>query len=245
MKAALNGALNCSILDGWWDECFDGTNGWAISSLEDENDLVRRDAHEAASLFDLLEQQIVPLFYAREGGPVPRRWIARVKDAFATLGPFVTASRMVRDYTERLYEPAAAAADRVSADGYAGAKALAAWTERVKVAWGDVQVTGVQADSTTAELNAHRQVSAWVKLGSLGPDDADVQLVHGPVGAGEELVSPTTVSLTFKERADDGTHRYEGSFDCDRTGRYGFTVRVLPSHPQLGSPVELGRIAWA
>ena len=244
MKASLNGALNCSIMDGWWDECFDGTNGWAISSLDDEHDLVRRDAHEAASLFDLLEQQIVPLFYAREAG-VPRKWLGRMKHAFATLGPFITASRMVREYTDRLYEPAAAAAERATADGFANAKVLAAWKDRVLAAWGGVSVSGVQADATTAELGANRQVSAWVRLGALATDDVDVQLVHGAVGAGEEIVTPATVNLTCAERGADGTYRYEGAFDCDNSGRYGFTVRVLPSHPQLNSAVELGRIAWA
>jgi starch phosphorylase len=244
MKAALNGALNCSILDGWWDECFDGANGWAISSLESEPDLARRDAHEAASLFDLLEQQIVPLFYTREAG-VPRRWIGRVKHNFATLGPFVTASRMVREYVERLYEPAADAADRALADGFARARELAEWKARVEAAWSAVAVTGVHADSGTAELGAKRAVQASVRLGSLTPDDVDVQLVHGPVGAAEEITTPATVNLVCGAQEGDGSYRYEGSFDCGSSGRYGFTVRVLPSHPQLNTPVELGRIAWA
>ena len=111
MKAALNGSLNCSILDGWWDECFDGQNGWAITSAEDEPDLDRRDQLEAESVFDLLESQIVPLFYDRGPGGVPVGWVSRVKDAYASLGPRVTASRMVRDYVQEYYEPAAAAAD--------------------------------------------------------------------------------------------------------------------------------------
>jgi starch phosphorylase len=105
MKAALNGALNCSILDGWWDECFDGRNGWAITSAEDEPDLDRRDRLEAESAFELLEGQIVPLFYDRGAGGVPRGWVRRVKDAYASLGPRVTASRMVRDYVQEYYEP--------------------------------------------------------------------------------------------------------------------------------------------
>ena len=117
MKAALNGALNCSILDGWWDECYDGENGWAIESAESHTDLVRRDHYEADSLFDLLEREIVPLFYDRADGTdsvndrngVPSRWLAKVKHNWRSLGPFVTAARMVRDYTTELYEPAAVA----------------------------------------------------------------------------------------------------------------------------------------
>jgi len=124
MKAALNGALNCSILDGWWDECYDGSNGWAITSSEDETDLAKRDHEEAESLFQLLEHEIVPLFYQvndkqvndkqvndkQVNDAVPHGWVEKMKNNWKSLGPFVTASRMVRDYTTQLYEPSAAEA---------------------------------------------------------------------------------------------------------------------------------------
>ena len=134
MKAALNGGLNLSILDGWWDEMFDGENGWAISSAENVDDLERRDQLEAGALFDLLERQVVPLFYERYGGPVPRRWLKKVRKSLASLGPRVTASRMVADYVAELYEPTAARADALTADGLARARALAAWKARVREA---------------------------------------------------------------------------------------------------------------
>ena len=131
-KAALNGALNCSVLDGWWDEMFDGENGWAISSAEAYDDLARRDEVEAASLYDLLERQIIPLFYdRRDEAGVPRHWVRRVRASMQSLGPQVTASRMLRDYVEQLYEPTAAHTDALTADGNARARALAAWKERV------------------------------------------------------------------------------------------------------------------
>src|SRR5205807_8961407 len=137
-KAALNGALNCSVLDGWWDEMYDGENGWAILSAEGYDDLERRDAAEAESLFDILERQVVPLFYDRFEGPVPRRWVRRVKNSLRTLGPCVVATRMVRDYVETMYEPIATRADAMTGTGYARARALAAWKDRVVSAWGDV-----------------------------------------------------------------------------------------------------------
>ncbi|MDQ3469980.1 MAG: alpha-glucan family phosphorylase, partial [Actinomycetota bacterium] len=129
MKAALNGALNCSILDGWWDECYDGRNGWAIESAEDDPDEERRDLREAASLFAILEQQVVPMFHDRDGAGVSRSWVQMVLHSWATLGPRVTAARMVRDYTTALYEPAAASAQRL-ASGAAAAE-LATWRQRV------------------------------------------------------------------------------------------------------------------
>ncbi len=131
MKAALNGALNCSILDGWWDECFDGRNGWAIESADDDPDEQRRDLREASSLFSLLEQQVVRRFYDRNRDGVPTAWVEMVLDAWAGLGPQVTAARMVRDYTTALYEPAARSSARLSSDRGAAGAALAAWKERV------------------------------------------------------------------------------------------------------------------
>jgi starch phosphorylase len=244
MKAALNGALNCSILDGWWDECFDGSNGWAISSAESLTDLAARDAVEAHSLFDLLENQIAPLFWVRTEGPVPRRWMARVTHSLATLGPYVTANRMVRDYVTTLYEPAAAHSDRTLAAGAQAAKALAAWEERVAGAWPAVAITSVTAETTTADLGASRRASVTVDLGALRPTDVAVQLLHGAVGSGDELVSPRIVTLTTADGSDDGRFTYEGTFSCEAAGRYGLTVRVLPSHPDLATPVALGRIVW-
>ena len=245
MKAALNGSLNCSIMDGWWDEWFDGENGWAISSAEGETDLAKRDAIEGNSLFDLIEHQIVPMYYVRTEGPVPRRWVARVKHNFSSLGPKVTASRMVREYVERLYEPAATGATLATADDANVARALAAWKRRVRASWSTVQVRAVQSDTTTAPLGGERKVSAWVNVGALAPDDVVVQLVHGAVGQGDELTSPQAVALHHTGTGDDGSACYEGSFPCASAGRYGFTVRVLPFHPALATPFELGLIAFA
>jgi glycogen phosphorylase len=245
MKAALNGALNCSILDGWWDEMFNGDNGWAISSAEHVDDPARRDELEANSLFDLLEKQIVPLFYERFEGPVPRRWVRRIKDSLRSLGPQVTAARMVRDYVEEHYEPTAARANRMASDGYIHAKALAEWKARVSEAWDGVRVDAVETEATVASLGAHRAVEAVVELGALSSDDVEVQLVHGPVGHSDEIEQPEMVPmLPVGSPGNDGRVRYRGEFDCDTAGRYGFTVRVVPSHPDLASPLELGRIAW-
>ena len=245
MKSALNGGLNLSILDGWWHEMFDGENGWAISSAEKVEDLDRRDQLEAGALFDLLERQVVPLYYERYGGPVPRRWLKKVRRSLASLGPQVTASRMVADYVEELYEPTAARTDALSADGQARAKALAAWKQRVREAWHAVHVDRVDGDLSAADLGGARQVEAVVALGELAADDVDVQLIHGPVGQAEELTSRSIVSMTPAGTEDDHHARYTGSLQTEHAGRYGFTVRVVPRHPDLVSSAELGLAAWA
>jgi starch phosphorylase len=246
-KAALNGALNCSILDGWWDEMFNGENGWAISSAESYEDLTRRDLVEANSLYEILEHQVVPLFYERVEGRVPRRWVRRVKSSLVSLGPRVVASRMVGDYVQQMYEPVARRADVLAAAGYGRARALAAWKSRVQAGWDEVHVdTVVEPDAGLAELGGQRTVEAVVALGSLTGDDVAVQLLHGPVGPNDEVPDPEVVDMRLVGLADEAGHyRYAGSFVCDRAGRYGYSVRVVPAHPDLGDPAELGCITWA
>jgi starch phosphorylase len=245
-KAALNGALNCSILDGWWDEMFDGENGWAVSSAEGIDDLGRRDMVEANSLFEILERQVVPLFYQRMEGFVPRRWVRRIKSSLQSLGPRVTASRMVRDYVEQLYEPTAARADAVATDHFSGARSLAAWKQRVQAHWDEVRIEGVESDAGVADLGTERRVEAAVSLGRLTTDDVAVQLAYGPVGPNDEIVTPHVVTMDLDgPNPDPSRYRYEARFTLEQAGRYGYTVRVVPSHPDLATPVELGCMAWA
>ncbi len=242
-KAALNGTINCSILDGWWDEMFDGENGWAISSAEDVDDVVERDRHEADHLFDLLERQIVPLFHDDRHNGVPRRWLGRVKQNLASLGPQVVASRMVRDYVADLYEPTAALADALQADDHARARALTDWKQRVMAGWGAVRVLGVDADDDLVDLGSARSVEVTVDLDGLAPTDVAVQLVHGRVGPGDELLDPQVTTLADHERSERG-FRYRGSVEGATPGRYGVTARIAPSHPDLPSPLDLGRLTW-
>jgi glycogen phosphorylase len=254
-KAALNGSLNCSILDGWWDEMFDGRNGWAVTSAESYQDLGRRDEVEADSLFEVLERQIVPLYYERRGGErLPRDWVHRVKESLASLGPKVQASRMVRDYVETLYEPIAARTDALSAAGDARARRLAAWKQHVIAAWPGVAVIRVDAEPGTVpvDLGGVREVTAEVSLGSLDADDVDVQLIHGPVAVNDELTDTEVISMKLVGPAGKGATAagatlltYSGRFSCDQAGRHGYTVRILPSHPDLAFPAEMGCISWA
>ena len=241
MKAALNGALNCSILDGWWDECYDGDNGWAILSADDDPDTGRRDAREGTSLFGLLEREIVPLFYKRDAAGVPHGWIDAMKHNWTSLGPFVTAARMVRDYVTELYEPAAASAQAASADDYAHARSLAAWKSSIASKWDSVHVVSVDGDTSNGHEGDQRSATAHVLLDGVSPADVDVQLLHGPIDStGEIIGAPEIVSMSHT-----GDGNYTGTYLVAASGPYGFTVRVLPMHPALVSPVEMGRAAWA
>jgi starch phosphorylase len=247
-KAALNGALNCSILDGWWDEMFDGTNGWAITSAESYDDLTRRDEVEADSLFQILEQQVLPLYYERRGERLPRDWVDRIKSSLGSLGPKVLASRMVRDYVEEMYEPIAARSVRTAEAGYRRARSLAAWKQQVVAAWPEVAVVAVEGEpgALPVDLGGRREVTAEVELGKLSADDVAVELIHGQVAVNDELAGTEVVRMALVGPAGTGpTLHYTGTFTCDHAGRHGYTVRVTPSHPDLASSVEMGCISWA
>ena len=192
-----------------------------------------------------LGEVIVDAFFDRFGGPVPRRWLARVKHELVSLGPQVVASRMVRDYTHQLYEPTAARADALAADGFARARDLAAYKARVAAAWGGVHVDGLDTDDGVADLGTTRAVHATVSLGELSPEDVDVQLLHGPVGPNGELGPEVTVAPLAVEDASARPARYSGELPLETPGRYGITVRVVPRHPDLVTPLELGKATWA
>lgn len=253
MKSALNGGLNLSIRDGWWDEWYDGENGWEIPSADGLADETRRDDLEANALYTLLEQAVAPKFYERDEHGVPRRWIELVRHTLQTLGPKVLASRMVRDYVEHYYAPAAQSLRRTIApaetDGarFGAARELAAYRRRAEEAWPKIAITDV--DSTglpdTPLLGSKLTLTATVRLGGLRPDEVTVQAVLGRVDAGDALVDPCTVEMPHTGTADGGNEIFSTTAPLPVAGAVGYTVRVLPRHPMLASASELGLVTLA
>jgi len=242
MKSALNGGLNLSIRDGWWDEWYDGRNGWAIPSAEGTEDNVRDDL-EARALYELIETQVAPRFYARTDDRPPAGWLDMVRHTVKTLGPKVLATRMVRDYVEGLYAPAARSFATLDND-FTGARQLADWKHMVIEQWPGVRVDHVESPGVDAtEVGSRLSVRAFVTLAGLEPTDVDVQVVSGRVDDEDVLWDPTTTSLVAGETSDDGSYRYEGEVSLDRTGPFGYTVRIVPRHEYLASIAELGLAA--
>ncbi|MFF0744054.1 alpha-glucan family phosphorylase [Streptomyces sp. NPDC004111] len=246
MKAALNGCLNLSVLDGWWDEWFEPDFGWAVPTADGaatEHD--RRDDLEASALYELIEQRVVPRFYERGSGRLPDRWIEMVRRTLVTLGPKVLAGRMVREYVERLYVPAARAHRALTPDA---ARELAGWKGRVRAAWPRVAVDHVEAVAATAvngtaELGSTLSLRVRLCLGELGPDDVEVQAVAGRVDSEDRIGDAQSFPLKPAAGPDgEGRWTYEGPLALDRTGPYGYTVRVLPTHPLLASGADLGLV---
>ncbi|MEP9385236.1 alpha-glucan family phosphorylase [Nocardioides sp. KR10-350] len=246
MKAALNGGLNLSILDGWWDEWYDGDNGWAIPSADGYDDPDARDELEAAALYDLIEHEVAPRFYDTDGEGVPLRWLEMMRHTLKSLGPKVLATRMVGDYVTRLYAPAAAKARSLDPD-YRGAVELAAWKKRVLAAWPGVRVEHVEGEGIgdVPQVGDTLAVRAYVALGDLTPDDVEVQLVHGRTSAEDELVRTASTPLTVVETYDGGRYCFAGSVTLARSGPFGYTVRVVPRNSHLASIAELGVVAVA
>ena len=247
MKAALNGGLNLSIRDGWWDEWYDEEFGWSIPSATGVEDPDHRDDLEAAALYDLIENEVAPRFYDRDSDGVPGRWVEMLRHTWGELGPKVLADRMVMEYVDRLYAPAAVNGAALVADGYAAARDLAAWKARVRAAWPGVVVEHVESHgvSDAPAVGAGLALRAYVALGELAPEDVCVELVHGRVDAEDALVDTASTPLTLTESYDGSRFRFDGEVVLDRSGPFGYTVRVVPRHPLLVSPAELGVVATA
>jgi starch phosphorylase len=252
MKAAVNGGLHLSTLDGWWDEAWAGAEqrtvpiGWAVGHGEPYDNPGEQDEVEASVLYDLLEQDVVPTFYERGSDGLPRRWIARMKASISALCPVFNTHRMVQEYTERFYLPAAARVAALTADDMARARALAAWKARVQEQWPHVQarLVGVEPPDELT-VGSEIRARARVFLGGLTPADVEVELCLGRVDPRGDLVDVDTIGM--RPLGEDGheSEVYEATVGRHRSGLHGFTIRVRPSHPDLATEFLPGLITWA
>jgi starch phosphorylase len=247
MKATANGVLNLSILDGWWDEAYRPEVGWAIGRKETYDDYNYQDQVEAEALYGLLEQEVVPTFYDCGGDGLPRRWIAHMKASIQTLCRFFNTHRMVGEYTERFYLPAAAHYQQFAAEGMDRAKAMSAWKARVRRNWSQVRVEAVDVEPPKeVQVGGEFPVQARVHLGALTPDDLAVELYMGQMDSGGEITEAHATPMQPVGPGGEGSHLYQASaVTCSRSGMHGYTVRVLPNHPDLPTPFLPGLIVWA
>jgi starch phosphorylase len=241
MKVALNGGLNLSVRDGWWDEWYDGGNGWEIPTADGVEDPARRDELEASALYELIAKSVAPLFYDAGADGVPQGWVEMVRHNLRTLGPLVQADRMVADYVNTLYAPAARSSRALAGDDGHAARSLAAWKARVRQAWPAVRIEHVEADGAEPSLGAVLDVRVVASLGDLSPHDVRVELVYGRLGDDDELTEPSYVTLTADESSPG---RFSGSVELAQPGPFGYTARVLPSHPLLASRADLGLVTY-
>jgi starch phosphorylase len=245
MKVCVNGGLNLSILDGWWVEGYAGDNGWAIGAGEEYTDLTYQDDIESRAIYDLLEQEIVPLFYNRSTDGLPRGWLKAMKRSMSTCCPVFNTNRMVQEYTEKCYVPSASRYAKLVGDDLKRAAELSQWRRRVQRDWAQVRVEAVNPQSTdTMTVGSEMCVQANIHLGSLAPEDVEVQLFHGIVDNMGEIPQPVTAPMTQNGKHTGSTWAFKGTIPCNSSGHFGYAVRVLPRHPDMGSPFESGLVVW-
>jgi starch phosphorylase len=245
MKVCCNGGINLSVLDGWWVEGYAQDNGWAIGAGEEYTDLHYQDEVESRAIYDLLEQEIVPLFYNRSSDGLPRGWLKVMKRAISTVCPFFNTNRMVQEYVEKCYWPSAERFALLAADGLKKAQLLAQWRKHMTRGWPQVRVEAVEAHGADPmHVGSQLDVKARVQLGGLSPEDVEVQLFHGTVDSLGDIPNPRTVTMSHNGAHDGSAWFFQGTIPCRSSGQQGYAVRVLPRHAILSNPFEPGLICW-
>lgn len=244
MKAAVNGGINASVLDGWWAEAYDGQVGWAIGGGEEYDDAELSERIECEALYHLLESEIVPLFYSRTKEGLPREWVERMKTSMRRLAPVFNTHRMVAEYYSEAYAPLATRLAALAASDQRGARALADYKQRVSAQWDRVGVRSVESGAGDLTVGEQLPVRAVVSLGDLTPDEVQVQAFTGPLDMRGELVGGHGVPMTAGQRNADGSWLFDTRLQPDTSGRFGYGVRVIPHHPQLVHPFGWVPVRW-
>lgn len=246
MKAALNGTLNFSILDGWWDEAYNGSNGFCIGRGEEYTNYEEQEIIESGALYDVLEQQIIPMFYNRkQGNRLPDKWVAFMKNSIRTIAGNFSSQRMIKDYTNIFYIPALKNYQNLILNNGAKAVKLKEWKDKIRNQWDTVDIISVQMkENGEYYVGKPISVQAMVSLGNLTPDDVDVQVYYGTINSNNEIEKPNFVSLSLNN-SQGNIHNYEGTYICSNTGKQGFTIRILPKHTSIVDSTDLYRCCWA
>jgi starch phosphorylase len=247
MKLAPNGGLNLSVLDGWWCEGYNGNNGWAIGAEIKNGTVEFQNEVDAGSLYQLLENQIIPLYYAKPDGKLPLAWLQLMRESIRTITPVFNTHRMVKEYTERLYLPAAKSHEDFAHENCRAATQLSQWKSKMRKDWPQVRVHDVQVgnqDRQNIPVGESLQVSAHVHLGGVDPKHVRVEAYHGEAENGG-IKNPAVTVLDASGQNGDGSYIYQGSVPASESGAYGFSVRVVPTHPHLMQTHELRLITWS
>ena len=244
-KVITSGCLNFSVRDGWWDEAYDGTNGWAIGEDALRLQPEVQDEFDAFSIYEMLQHEIVPMYYEQDGDGVPKRWVERVRRSLMTIGPVYNTHRMVAEYAENFYKKAAEKGRMFAEQKYAKSRDLAVWKDRMRKHWSEVKanaVTWAGHHGTTVSVGDQVPVSAHVFLGSLKNEEVAVE-------AYIKATDPHGASVAFRleptGESSQGWAKYAGRVEVKDSGNFQFNVRVRPSNPSLTQAHELRLITWA
>jgi starch phosphorylase len=245
MKAAANGVLNLSVLDGWWDEAYDHTSGWAIGSGEEYRDRHYQDEVESKAIYSILENDIVPLFYRRDSYGLPREWIKIMKRAFVSITSVYNTQRMVKDYDQQFYQKAARYYRSLSQDEFNRAQDFIQWQNQVKKDFNNIRIKQVVYDEQQQyKINDRIRVEVHVFLGKIKPEDVNVGAYYGNLVGDNQLKESEVESLPEVKEAGNGEYVFSGHLVCKKTGDFGFKIRITPHHPLMVDPYEMNLALW-
>jgi starch phosphorylase len=243
MKAGMNGVINLSILDGWWDEGYDGENGWGIKPASPDLDPHRRDQEESRTLYEILLDRVIPLYYERTEGGYSPGWVRIAKRSMASLLPRYDASRMLGEYVSKYYIPASRQGHRYTQNGYEAAKTIAAWKANVRGAWNGVSARRLDTPKGRLQFGESLPVEVAVKLNGLAPSDVIVELLLVR-DARQGTAVQHSHELSFSGEIGNGECRYALEFKPGLAGRLDYRMRVYPRHELLTHPFEMGLCCW-
>lgn len=247
MKVVPNGGLNISIPDGWWAEAFNGSNGWNIGHGESYDDKNYQDMVESESLYDILERDVIPLFYNRSADGFPREWIKKIKESMKTICPIFNTNRMVREYTERFYLKAHGNSLKYSENNFERLKTVVSWKEGVFKKWNDISITDLYIPERSGDITVGESINvrAVVNIGQTREEDIQVELFFGNLDSTGEIVNGVAVPMSKVEEVKGSEYIYEGRMLCLKSGQFGFTVRAVPNNQDMVRRFESGVITWA
>ncbi len=248
MKAAMNGLPNLSVLDGWWDEADYVKTGWPIGHGEEYSDPEYQDEVEANALYEILEQEVVPLFYDRDHEDLPRGWIAKMKDSIRLNCPTFNTARMVGDYAQRGYFEASDRYMAMTTDHYNPAKELAHWHTHLFEHWYDIKFEDIDiSDLSDVRVDQNINVKARIRLGALTPDDVQVEMYKGAINAAGDIVNGVSIEMDYQgqDSSSSGISIYTLNLAYSSSGLQGLSLRVLPKHSNLSNPYKPGLVLWA
>lgn len=247
MKVPPNGGLNFSILDGWWDEAYDGQNGWAIGNREEYTDLEYQDEVESNALYNVLENEIIPLYYERGRDDIPRQWVTDMKWSMQTVCPQFSTNRMVADYFNKFYTNASRRYINMTNDDFKKSKELKSWKDNISSKWSKVSFENTMSEmpSRNLQVGSKFEVKTIVNLGNIAPDSVRVELYHGKLSMKDEITEPTIVEMKHSSDLGNGRHSFIGSLECVNTGQSGYAIRMYPYHKDLGYKFDMKMIIWS
>lgn len=248
MKVLANGGLNFSVLDGWWDEAYSADVGWKIGTREEFPESEYQDEIESREIYSILEREVIPLFYEREVGNIPRKWIGMVKKSMKNLAPQFNTSRMVKDYLENLYLPAHQKRKKMSQNNWELVRKIADWKQMVERNWNSLKIMDIKTEGNGEDIfvGQNYKITADIELGELTPDDVEVQLYYGPLEMQEDPSNNKTLTMEVSSKREGPfIYTYTGSIMADASGAFGFTIRIVPKYDLMINPFEMRKVFWA